>query len=84
MVWLPHQHAAVAALDGGHAALVCNFALETEAWIGAGGRWPSDAALASLMPSHLAAENVGQEVGFKFSIAEVTVSILITGAADLF
>ena len=84
MVWLPHQHAAVAALDGGHAAFVCNFALETAAWLGSGGRWPSDAALASLMPSHPFAEYVGQEVGFKFSIAEVSISILIAGAADLF
>ena len=37
VVWLPHQHPAVAALDGRDAAFVCPFALGVAARVGVGG-----------------------------------------------
>jgi len=37
VVWLPHQHPASAALDGGDAAIVCPFALGVAAGLGVGG-----------------------------------------------
>ena len=37
VVWLPHQHTAVAALDGGDAATVCLIPLGVAAGLGVGG-----------------------------------------------
>ena len=45
VVWLPHQHPAVAALDGGDAAFVCPIPLGIAAGIGAGGGEGSSSAV---------------------------------------
>ena len=37
VVWLSHQHAALAQVDGGDAAFVCPFALGVAARVGVGG-----------------------------------------------